>query len=197
MDESLTRFAGMRYFTIFDLRSGYWQIPLAAADRAKTAFTSRYGHYQWRVLPFGLTNAPAAFQRRMYRVLQQFIDKFCCVYLDDIIIFSKTHEEHERHVKKILKALAAVNMILNIDKCKFFQLEVCFLGHVVWCDGIRPDPQRISKILDWPTSQNITELCRFNSLVSGYNQYAHLLAETMRPLTDLQKGSSAKHAAIV
>ena len=87
-------------------------------------------------------------------------------------------------------------MILNIDKCKFFQPEVRFLGHIVGRDGIHPDPQRISKILDWPIPRNITELRGFNSLVSGYNQYAHLLAETMRPLTDLQKGSPAKLAAI-
>ena len=102
IDESLVRFYGMCYFTTIDLRSGYWQILLTLAARAKTAFTTRYSHYQWRVLPFGLTNAPAAFQRRMIRLLRPFLDKFCCVYLDDIIIFSRTAEEHERHVKKIL-----------------------------------------------------------------------------------------------
>ena len=105
IDESMLRFFGMRYFSSIDLRSGYWQIILDLLSRGKTAFSSRYGHYEWNVLPFGLSNAPGAFQRRMNKVLQRYIDKFCIVYLDDILIFSKTAEEHEQHVKTILRAL--------------------------------------------------------------------------------------------
>ena len=118
------------------------------------------------------------------------------MYLDDIIIFSRTAEEHERHVKTVLQVLNSVGMILNLEKCKFFQPEVRFLGHIISKDGSRPDPRRINKILEWPTPRNITELRGFNSLASGYSQYVDWFAEALRPLTDLQKGASAKQSAI-
>lgn len=102
IDESLLCFFGMKYFTSIHLRSGYWQIIFAYLARAKTAFSYRQGHYQWNVLPFGLSNAPGAFQRQMNKVLRRYIDKFCIVYLDDILIFSETLEEHEQHVRTIL-----------------------------------------------------------------------------------------------
>jgi len=132
----------------------------------------------------------------MLRILRKYIDKFCCVYLDDIIVFSRTREEHFEHLKLILKALHEVRMILNVEKCKFFRSEVRFLGHIVSREGVRPDPARINKILEWPTPRNITELRGFNSLVSGYNQYAQHFADAMIPLTNLQRGAPPKRAAI-
>ena len=143
IDESFLYFSGAKYFTSLDLRSGYWQIPLDDESKPKTAFSTRYGQFQWNVMPFGLTNAPAAFQRRMNHVLAPFIDRFIVVYLDDVLIFSKDHSEHEKHVKQVLQALDDAKMILNLDKCRFFQHEVKFLGHILSKDGIRPDPDKI------------------------------------------------------
>jgi len=196
IDESLLRFYGMRYFTHIDLRSGYWQIILDLVSRQKTAFSSRYGHYEFNVIPFGLSNAPGAFQRRMNKVLRKYFDKFCIVYLDDILIYSKTKKEHFRHVKKVLKALNSADMILNLAKCTFFARQVKFLGHIIDENGSRPDPRNIEKILSWPTPQNITEVRGFCNLVNVYRKYIRRLAKRMAPLTDLMKGSPARGSAI-
>jgi hypothetical protein len=196
IDESLLRFFGMKYFTHIDLRSGYWQIPLTPLSRAKTAFSSRYGHYEFNVIPFGLSNAPGAFQRRMNKVLRQFLDKFCIVYLDDILIFSRTKQEHQQHVKAVLKALNNAGMILNLKKCKFFAREVRFLGHLINENGSRPDKKKIEKILSWPTPRNITDVRGFCNLVNVYRKYIPKLADKMAPLTDLMRGSPPKGAAI-
>ena len=196
IDESFTQFNGAKYFTSLDLKSGYWQIPLAEEAKEKTAFTSRYDHYQWNVLPFGLSNASAAFQRRMNSILAPYIDEFVIVYLDDILIFSKTAEEHIGHVKAVLQALNDVDMILNIDKCKFFETEVRFLGHIVSTQGIRPDPRNVEKIMNWPTPRTITDVRGFNNLVAHYKRYIPRLSSMALPLSDLQKGSPAKGSPI-
>jgi transposase InsO family protein len=196
IDESLLRFFGMRWFTSIDLRSGYWQILLSLLSREKTAFSTRYGHYEWNVLPFGLSNAPGAFQRRMNKVLRPYIDKFCIVYLDDILIFSKTEEEHERHVKTILGALDRAGMILNLDKCKFFRNQVRFLSHIIDQYGSRPDPRNIEKILKWATPRTITDVRGFVNLASHYRKYIAKFSDLALPLTDLMKGSPKKGTKI-
>ena len=196
VDESLVKFFGMRYFSTIDLRSGYWQIVLSEMARAKTAFSSRYGHYEWNVLPFGLSNAPGAFQRRMNKVLRRYLDKFCVVYLDDILIFSETAEEHERHVKTILRALNRAGMILNLDKCRFFTPEIRFLSHIIDANGSRPDPRNVEKILNWPTPTNITEVRGFVNLASHYRKFVPHFSDIVLPLTDLMQGSPKKGAPI-
>ena len=196
IDESLIRFFGMQYFSTIDLRSGYWQIALSAMARAKTAFSSRYGHYQWNVLPFGLSNASGAFQRRINKVLRRYVDKFCVVYLDDILIFSETEEEHERHVHTILKALNRAGMILNLDKCRFFTDEIRFLSHIIDANGSHPDPRNIEKILNWPTPTNITEVRAFVNLASHYRKFIPHFSDIVLPLTDLMQGSPKKGSPI-
>ena len=188
IDESLLRFYSMKYFTHIDLRSGYWQIILDLVARQKTAFSSRYGHYEFNVIPFGLSNAPGAFQRRMNKILRRYLDRFCISYLDDILIYSRSKKEHARHVKKILKALNDADMILNLAKCTFFTRQVKFLGHIIDENGSHPDPCNIEKIVNWPTPQNITEVRGFCNLVNVYRKYIRRLAKRMSPLTDLMKG---------
>ena len=197
IDESLLRFFGMHWFTNIDLRSGYWQIILSLLSREKTAFSTRYGHYEWNVLPFGLSNAPGAFQRRMNKVLRKYIDKFCIVYLDDILIFSKTEEEHDRHVKTILHALNRAGMILNLEKSKFFRNEIRFLSHIINQFGSRPDPRNIEKIINWATPRTITDVRGFVNLAGHYRQYIGNFSDLALPLTDLMKGSPKKGARIV
>jgi len=196
IDESFLKFFGMEYFSTIDLRSGYWQILLDLLSRPKTAFSSRYGHYEWNVIPFGLSNVPGAFQRRMNKVLRKYIDKFCIVYLDDILIFSKTREEHDCHVKTILRALNNARMILNLEKCNFFASEIKFLGHLIDKNGSRPDPRNIEKIVNWPTPRNITDVRGFCNLAGHYRKYIDHFATLSLPLTDLMKGSPAKGAEI-
>ena len=196
IDESLLRFYGIKYFTHIDLRSGYWQIILDSVSRQKTAFSSRYSHYEFNVIPFGLSNAPGAFQRRMNKVLRCYIDKFCIVYLDDTLIYSRSKKEHARHIKKVLMALNNADMILNLAKCIFFAHQVKFLRHIIDKDGSRPDSRNTEKVLNWPMPQNITEVRGFCNTINVYRKYIPRLAARMAPLTDLMKGSSAKGASI-
>jgi RNase H-like domain found in reverse transcriptase/Reverse transcriptase (RNA-dependent DNA polymerase) len=147
-------------------------------------------------MPFGLTNAPAVFQRRMNQVLAPFIDQFVVVYLHNILIFSKSHDEHDRHVKQVLKVLDKAGMILKIEKCKFFQPEVKFLGHMVSKDGIRPDPAKVQKILDWSTPRNITDVRSFTNFARFFGRYVKKFADVTLPLMDLMQGSPKKGASI-
>jgi hypothetical protein len=191
MDESFTQFHGAKYFTSLDLRSGYWQILLSLAARLKTAFSTRYGHFHWNVLPFGISNAAGGFQRRINKVLEQFIDKFVIVYLDDTLIYSKTLEEHIQHVKAVLLALDKARLILNLEKCVFFAREIRFLGHIVSEHGCKPDPRNVSKVQDYPTPRTITDVRAFVNLARQYSRYVRDFAKIAKPLTDLQKGSPA------
>jgi len=196
IDDSYLQLQGARYFTSLDLQNGYWQIPLTGDAIPKTAFSTRYGQYEWMVMPFGLCNAPASFQRAMNDILRPYLDKFCMVYLDDILIYSKTEKEHKRHVHKVLKALEKARMILNLDKCKFNQLSVRFLGHIISAEGIKPDPEKIRKILEWPIPRNVTQLRGFIAICSYYRQYVKGFSGIGRCLTDLTQNSPKKFSSI-
>src|SRR6185295_7683686 len=119
-----------KYFSKIDLRSGYHQVRIDPDDVHKTAFNTRYGHFEFLVLPFGLTNAPATFMRLMQEVLQPFLDKFVIVFLDDILIYSKSKEEHEQHLKMVLEVLRQNKLYAKKSKCEFFKRKLEFLGHV-------------------------------------------------------------------
>ena len=196
MDESFTRFHGARYYSTLDMLSGYWQTTLDPATREKTAFSTRYGHFEWLVLPFGVANGPGGFQKRVNRVLAAYIDKFVIVYMDDILIYSSSLEEHVKHLKKVLAALSKADLILNIKKCRFFETETRFLGHILTRDGTRPEPRNIEKILNWPTPRTITDVRGFNNLANHYRRYIDNFSKIALPLTDMLKGSPAKGTPI-
>ena len=196
IDESFSLFHGARFFTILDLLSGYWQITMDHLSREKTAFSTRYGHFEWLVLPFGVSNGPGGFQKRINRLLAPFVDVFVIIYMDDILIYSRTLEEHVEHIKKVLTALSEANLILNIKKCQFFQTETRFLGHILSRDGSRPDPRNIEKIINWPTPRTITDVRGFNNLANHYRRYIDKFAHMALSLTNLLKGSPAKGSAI-
>jgi hypothetical protein len=136
IDECYHNLAGAKYFTCLDLRSRYWQIRLADDTKEKTVFTCRYGHFQFRVMPFGLTNAPATFQRMMNDILHRYIDCCTMVYLDDIIIFSKTEEEHIENVLEIVRVLQEHKLILNEKKCTWGSTSILYLGHIASGEGL-------------------------------------------------------------
>jgi len=152
----------------FDLQGAYNLIRMKEGEEWKTAFRTRYGHYEYCVMPFGLTNAPASFQSLINNALREYLDKICVVYLDDILIYSKTKKEHKRHVKLILQALKRWNLKIDLDKSQFHKEEVEFLGHIIGVNGIRMDPRKVKAILEWPQPKTLSELQQFLGLVNYY-----------------------------
>ena len=186
-DDLLDQLQGAKYFSSLDLTSGYHQIPIAPEDRAKTAFKTRYGSFQFLTMPFGLTNAPATFQAWMNGVLEPFVDRFMVVYLDDILIYSSSEEEHMQHVDQVLAALWKAKAYLNMDKCSFFQTTAKFLGYVVTPSGIKPDPGLVDKIAGFPRPTNRTECRSFLGAAGFYRRFMPNFAKAAAPLHDLTK----------
>ncbi|KAJ9519236.1 hypothetical protein QJQ45_017895, partial [Haematococcus lacustris] len=172
-------------FSKIDLRSGYHQIRVAEEDIPKTAFRTRYGHYEFTVLPFGLCNAPATFQQLMNDVFKPHLDDFVLVYLDDILVFSKSAADHERHLHLTLSLLRQHQLCANLTKCAFWLDTVDFLGHVVSAAGIQPDPTKVKAVLDWPAPQDKHQLRSFLGTANYYRRLLHHHAHRVLPLTDL------------
>ncbi len=149
IDDILDQLGGARCFSTLDLASGYWQVPLREEDREKTAFSVGVNHYEFTVMPFGLTNAPATFQRMMSTILKGV--KGCLVFLDDIIIFADTWEEHHLILEEVLGRIRAAGLKLKREKCQFGKSSVKFLGHVVSAQGTEPDPEKVKAVQDFPT----------------------------------------------
>jgi hypothetical protein len=171
IDELLDRLHGAKFFSKLDLMSGYHQVRIKDQDVFKTAFRTRYGHYEFRVLPFGLTNAPATFMRLMNDIFRPLLDKYVIIYLDDILIYSKTKEEHESHLKTVLDILRRHQLYAKLSKCDLFKTSVEFLGHVLSSDGIRPDPRKVDAVSSWPKPTSITELRSFLGLANFYRKF--------------------------
>ena len=150
IDDLLDRLQGAKFFTKIDLRQGYHQIRIKDADVEKTAFRTRYGHYEYLVLPFGLTNAPATFMGLMNEVFRPLLDKSVVIYLDDILIYSRSWEDHQRHIAEVLDRLRAHQLYAKISKCEFGKSKVEFLGHIVSNDGVAVDNRKIEAIQSWP-----------------------------------------------
>ncbi|GFT49714.1 hypothetical protein TNCV_801001 [Trichonephila clavipes] len=147
IDDTLDCLKGAKFFSSMDLRSGYWQIEIDEADREKTAFITPEGLYEFKVMPFGLCNAPATFERMMDNLLRHFKWTMCLCYLDDIIVFSETFEDHLIRLRLVLKCLQEAGLKLNSKKCLFAAQEVKILGHLVSSNGVRPDPDKIKASL--------------------------------------------------
>ncbi|XP_021753565.1 uncharacterized protein LOC110718935 [Chenopodium quinoa] len=173
------------FFTKLDLKSGYHQVRIAQGDEPKTACVTRYGAFEWLVMPFGLTNAPATFYTLMNQVFHEFLDKFVVVYLDDIVIYSKTFEEHLDHLRKVFEKLQKHHMFVKQEKCAFAQEEVGFLGHFVGKGRIRMNPKKIQAIQDWKDPRNTSELRSFLGLANYYRRFIKGYSELASPLTDL------------
>ncbi|GFW55987.1 retrovirus-related Pol polyprotein from transposon 412 [Trichonephila clavipes] len=155
IDDTLDTLSGHKWFSTLDLKSGYWQVEIHPEDREKTAFTSGQGLWQFKVMPFGLCNAPATFERLMETVLKGLTFEACLIYLDDVIIGGRTFEEHLQNIRKVLSKLSDANLKLNPSKCKFFQKEVNYLGHIISAEGVRTDPEKVSAVKNWKRPENL------------------------------------------
>jgi hypothetical protein len=187
--EILDRLSGATIFTKLDLKDAYHRIPIRREDRWKTAFRTRYGHYEYTVMPFGLTNAPATFQAYIHRALAGMLDTICIVYLDDILIFSRTREEHARHVRKVLRRLREFQLYCNRKKCEFFTDKVEFLGYIVSSSGVEMDARRVAAIAEWPTPKSYNDIQVFLGFTNFYRRFIHQYSKVAAPLTSLLRGS--------
>ena len=166
IDDTLDTLSGSQWFSTLDLLSGYWQVELAGKDREKTAFVTQDGLFEFKVIPFGLCNAPATFQRLMDLVLAGVQWSQCLVYLDDIIVIGKSFEEHLRNLSSVLQRLREANLRLKPKKCFFCRKQVAYLGHVVSSGGVATDPEKTSKVSDWPIPTTVIEVQQFLGLAS-------------------------------
>lgn len=187
VDELFDRLQGAKYFSKIDLRSGYHQIRIEPEDVPKTAFRTRYGHYEFLVLPFGLTNAPATFMHLMHQTFRKFLDEFVLVFLDDILIFSNTLEEHERHVRQVLEVLRKEKLYAKESKCEFFKDEVEFLGHIVGRNGIRMMQDKVEAVKAWPVPARVTDVRAFLGTAGYYRKFIKDFSKISAPLSDLTK----------
>ncbi|GJV54802.1 putative reverse transcriptase domain-containing protein [Tanacetum coccineum] len=162
---------GSRVYSKIDLRSSYHQLRLCEEDIPKTAFRTRYGHYEFQVMPFGLTNAPAVFMDLMNRVCKPYLDRFVIVFIDDILIFSKSRKEHKGHLKLILRLLKKEELYAQFSKCEFWLSKVQFLGHVIDREDIHVDPAKIESIKDWASPKTPTEIRQFIGLAGYYRRF--------------------------
>ncbi|XP_021305467.1 uncharacterized protein LOC110431096 [Sorghum bicolor] len=187
LDDMLDELSGSTIFTKIDLRSGYHQIRMKIGDEWKTAFTTKFGLYEWLVMPFGLTNAPSTFMRLMNHVLRAFIGKFVVVYFDDILIYSKSFDEHLDHIHQVLAVLREEKLYANIAKCTFCTDRVVFLGFVVTADGIQVDEEKVKAIKDWPTPTNVSQIRSFHGLAGFYRRFVKDFSTIAAPLNNLTK----------
>ena len=175
------------YFTKLDLRSEYYQVHIAKGDEPKTACTIRYGSFEFLVMPFGLTNAPATFCTLMNKVLQSFIDRFVVLYLDDIMVYSTTLEEHAQHLGQVLQVLRDNELFLKMEKCSFAQQEVEFLGNKIVSGKLMMENAKVKAILEWEPPTKVPKLRSFFGLVNYYHCLIKGYSAKAAPLTDLLK----------
>ena len=185
--ESLERLAQARIYTKLDIRDAYHRIRIKEGDEWKTAFRTRYGHFEYTVMPFGLTNAPAQFQAYMNEALAGLVDVTCIVYLDDILIFSNSEEEHTGHVREVLERLRKAKLYVKLSKCEWHTDRTEYLGYVVSPEGVSIDPERVKTIQDWPLPASVRDIRVFVGFMNYYRRFIEGFSRIVLPLTTLTK----------
>ncbi|KAK2452132.1 hypothetical protein QL285_011125 [Trifolium repens] len=187
IDDLMDQLVGACVFSKIDLRSGYHQIRVKAEDIQKTAFRTRYGHYEYSVMPFGVTNAPGVFMEYMNRIFHSYLDKFVVVFIDDILVYSKTEEEHAEHLRIVLRTLQEKKLYAKLSKCEFWLKEVSFLGHVISSGGIAVDPSKVDAVMKWGTPESVFEIRSFLGLTGYYRRFIEGFSKLALPLTRLTR----------
>jgi hypothetical protein len=187
IDILFDQLAGAQVFSKINLRSGYHQIKIRAKDIPKTAFTTRYGLFEYLIMSFGLTNAPTHFMHLMNSIFMLELDSFVVVFIDDILIYSRSMEEHEEHLQIVLQQLREHQLYSKFSKCEFLIKEVPFLGHVVSPEGIAVDPSKVKEVLDWKPPTSVSKVRSFLGLASYYRRFIPNFSKIVKPNTELLK----------
>ena len=192
IQDMLNAINGAQYMSSLDMLKGFYQIPVAEEDRHKTAFSTSWGHFEFNRMPFGLTNAPATFQRLMDTVLTGLVPLICMVYIDDILIFSRTFDQHLLDLDRVFSAVRSANLKLNLSKCFFGFTELKYLGHIISRDGLKPNPETIQSVNDFPVPTNKLETQRFLGLANYYRRFIERFSDIAEPLIALTRGNDKK-----
>jgi hypothetical protein len=182
---------GASVFSKIDLRSGYHQLKIQESDIPKTAFCTRYGLYEYTVMSFGLTNAPAYFMYLMNKVFMEYLDRFVVVFIDDILVFSKTMQEHEEHLRQVLEKLRSNQLYAKFSKCEFWLTEVAFLGHVISDGGVSVDLGKVKDVFNWMPPTIVSEIRSFLGLAGYYRRFIKDFSKIAKPMTKLLEKNKA------
>jgi RNase H-like domain found in reverse transcriptase/Reverse transcriptase (RNA-dependent DNA polymerase)/Integrase zinc binding domain/Integrase core domain/Aspartyl protease/Chromo (CHRromatin Organisation MOdifier) domain len=185
--ETLARLSKAKYFTKLDVIAAFNRMRIADGDEWKTAFRTRYGLFEYNVVPFGLSNAPSAFQHFINDVLHEHLDEFCSAYIDDILIYSDDLESHQKHVRWVLEATRKAGLQLDIEKCEFHVSEVTYLGLIVSTEGIRMDPHKVEAVLNWETPRNLKDIQAFIGFANFYRRFVRGFSAAAAPLLRLSR----------
>ncbi|KAK2879334.1 hypothetical protein Q8A73_005098 [Channa argus] len=188
LEESFSAMNGSQWFSVMDLKSGYYQIEMEESDKPKTAFVCPLGFWEWNRMPQGITNAPSTFQRLMEKCMGDMHLREVLVFIDDLIVFSKTLEEHEVRLTNVLDRLRDNGLKLSPEKCRFAQTSVRYLGHIVSRNGVETDPQKIEALKTWPRPQTLKELKSFLGFSGYYRRFVQDYSKIVKPLTKLTAG---------
>ena len=185
IDDLFNQLKGEGVFSKIDLCSRYHQLRIKDADVNKMAFRTWYGHYEFLVMPFGLTNAPAALMDLMNLVFRPFLDRFVVEFIDDILVYSKDHEDHDTHLRVMIETLRKEQLYAKMSKCEFWLKELSFLGHIVLEEEIKVDPRKIEVILEWKPPRSVTEVRSFLGLAGYYRRFVKEFSMIVAAMTRL------------
>ena len=191
ISESLEALGGARFFSSLDMISGYWQVEMNSSSKEKTAFVTHSGLYEFTIMPFGLFNAPGTFQRLMECVLRGLTWQIALIYLDDVLVYSRTFDDHLQHLRLVFDRFRTAGLKLKPSKCDFGQKQVNYLGHVITRDGIQPDPEKIKVVQEYPVPRTVKDVRAFMGLTNYYRKFVKDFAHIASPLHDLTKKGAA------